>query len=91
MKHFQSIIAIICAMFAFAMMAYFTRQANTDILTIATWRAILVALLFFVAAFFNKELQFFSKDHNEASQDTTETEDSTSKDISTLGLFSKEQ
>ena len=62
MKHFQSIIAIICAMFAFAMMAYFTRQANTDILTIATWRAILVALLFFVAAFFNKELQFFSKD-----------------------------
>ena len=44
-------IAIICAMFAFAMMAYFTRQANTDILTIATWRAILVALLFFVCSF----------------------------------------
>ena len=104
MKHFQSIIAIICAMFAFAMMAYFTRQANTDILTIATWRSILVAILFFVAAFIKNELLFFSKEDekdlssNNESIDSyenipnsnTEDKNSESKDLSQKGIFSKE-
>ena len=101
MKHFQSIIAIICAMFAFAMMAYFTRQANTDILTIATWRAMLVSILFFVAAFINKELLFFSntKDKDENKDENNNKIDiennaidvnSIPKDLSQMGLFSNE-
>ncbi len=49
-------VLVLTAMFAFSMMAFFTREANADVLTIATWRAILVAVLFGIAAFWKKEM-----------------------------------
>ena len=48
-------VLVLAAMFAFAMMAFFTREANASVLAIATWRAILVALLFGVAAVWKKD------------------------------------
>ena len=41
---------IVLAMFGFGLMALFTREANAPIVTIATWRAILVAAVFGVWA-----------------------------------------
>lgn len=60
MTHYKSIIYVLLAMFAFAMMALFTREANADVLTIATWRAILVAMLFGLGAITQGELRFFT-------------------------------
>jgi drug/metabolite transporter (DMT)-like permease/regulator of protease activity HflC (stomatin/prohibitin superfamily) len=42
----RSVILILLAMFGFGLMAFFTREANAPIVTIATWRAVLVAVVF---------------------------------------------
>ena len=45
-------------------MALFTREANASVITIATWRAIIVAVIFGVAAFWKKELHnITTKEH----------------------------
>ena len=57
-------------MFAFAMMAVFTREANADVLTIATWRAILVAVLFGIGALTQGELRLSAQ--NDDADDKSE-------------------
>ena len=99
MKNYQSIVYIVLAMFAFGLMALFTREANADILTIATWRAILVAILFGIGAAYQKELRFFTKKNEDKSNQTSNVENieinSLEKtkhqymDLSSEGLLSK--
>ncbi|MEC7986113.1 MAG: EamA family transporter [Myxococcota bacterium] len=47
---------VLIAMLGFGMMALFTREANASVITIATWRAIDVAILFGIAAVWKKDL-----------------------------------
>ena len=103
MNYYRSIIYVLLAMFAFAMMALFTREANADVLTIATWRAILVAVIFGLGAFTQGELRFFTEKESKPS-DLDETNESSPEkseqkkleqeksypDLSQKGLFSKE-
>lgn len=42
----RSVLLVLSAMVAFGMMALFTREANAPVLTIAAWRAIVVAIVF---------------------------------------------
>ena len=70
MTHYKSIIYVLLAMFAFAMMALFTREANADVLTIATWRAILVAVLFGIGALTQGKLRLSAQ--NEDATDKNE-------------------
>jgi membrane protease subunit HflK len=46
----RPILLVVAAMFAFSLMAVFTRGAATDTLPIATWRAIFVAAVFAIGA-----------------------------------------
>ena len=66
MTHYKSVIYVLLAMFAFAMMALFTREANADVLTIATWRAILVAVLFGIGALTQGELRLSAQNVDDA-------------------------
>jgi regulator of protease activity HflC (stomatin/prohibitin superfamily)/drug/metabolite transporter (DMT)-like permease len=54
MTYSRSVLLVLGAMFAFAMMALFSREANAPVLTIAAWRAILVAAVFAVWAFYRE-------------------------------------
>ncbi|MFT5684994.1 MAG: hypothetical protein ACI8RZ_005940, partial [Myxococcota bacterium] len=42
----RPVLLILGAMFAFGLMALFTREANAPVLTVAAWRAVLVAVVF---------------------------------------------
>ena len=57
----RPILYVLLAMFAFGMMALFTREANASVITIATWRAIAVAILFGIAAFWKKDVKDIHK------------------------------
>ena len=46
----RSILLVLAAMFAFSLMAVFTRGAQANILGVAAWRAIIVAVVFGIAA-----------------------------------------
>ena len=72
MTHYKSVIYVLLAMFAFAMMALFTREANADVLTIATWRAILVAVLFGIGALTQGELRFSAQNVDDDADDKGE-------------------
>lgn len=47
----RPVLLVLAAMAAFGMMALFTREANAPVLTVAAWRAILVAVAFGVWAY----------------------------------------
>ncbi len=102
----RSILYVLIAMFAFAMMGFFTREANADVLTIATWRAIMVAILFGAAALFRRELSFSivekhidQKDPKKENlpenlqekEQKREQKEETTGEIAKLGVFHPEQ
>mgnify|MGYP004321797083 CR=1 FL=1 len=64
----RPVLLVIGAMFAFSLMVVFTRAADANILGVAAWRAIVVALVFAASAVVREEVleRSLSEDMREA-------------------------
>ena len=66
MTNYKSITYLFLAMFAFAMMALFTREDNVDVLTMSTWSTILVVVLFGIGISTQGELRLSAQNVDDA-------------------------